>query len=471
MSDETGTQTIAADLAPEKLTLRKYWLRSKDGREQVFDRRLIYVGSAPDNHFVVDDPTASRVHAKIEADRTGFRIRDLESKNGTFINGVRVSDAYLPGDCRVRIGATELHFQEDDESVEVQLATRGRFGDLLGDSLEMREIFALLSRIAPTSATVLVEGESGTGKELVAEALHRQSQRAKAPFVIFDCSAVPRELVESELFGHLKGSFTGATANRIGAFEEAHGGTLFLDEIGELPVDIQPKLLRVLESRQVKPVGSNQRVKADCRIVAATNRNLEKEVQAGNFREDLYYRLAVIKLRLPPLRNRPEDLPLLVNHFVSQLSEQLPAGASDFQISYETMAKLQRHGWPGNVRELRNFIERAVLLADSAHIDTRFIGGDAAARLRRVEPPDPSALTSDHAQTIRGANTSTGAITIDYKLPFKDAKNRLIDEFESVYWTRMLAKSGGNISEAARRGGIHRKSLEYLLKKLDVQAG
>ncbi|MBT9555665.1 MAG: sigma 54-dependent Fis family transcriptional regulator [Myxococcales bacterium] len=462
MSNE-DTRTLHADALPESLKVRKYWLSVPGGTRECFDRRTIYVGSAPDNAFVIEDPTVSRVHLKIEADRVGHRLRDLDSKNGTFVNGIRVTDVYLPPECRVRIGATEFEFRLGDESVEVQLATRNRFGAMLGESLDMREIFALLARVAPTMATVLVEGESGTGKELIAEALHREGQRPKGPFVIFDCSAVPRDLVESELFGHTKGAFTGATGNRIGAFEEASGGTLFLDEIGELPMDLQPKLLRALESKEVKPVGSNTRVKVNCRIVAATNRNLEKEVQASNFREDLYYRLAVIKVRLPPLRNRPEDIPLLVNHFVDQVREGY-TGTAKFQISYETMQKLQRHPWPGNVRELRNFVERAVLLADEGRIDTRFIGAEGAMALRApVAAPAPAPVGTPAAES-----TSAGAITIDYTLPYKDAKDRLTDEFERVYWTRLLAKTSGNISEAARRGGIHRKSLEYLLKKLDV---
>lgn len=448
------------DIAPEKLTLRKYVIRSAD-EVRSYDRRLIYLGSAPDNHFVVEDATVSRVHCKIEVDRHGYRIRDLDSKNGTFVNGVKITDAYLPADSHLRIGSTDLQFSLADESVEVQLATRNRFGDLIGQSPEMREIFALLARVAPTMATVLVEGESGTGKELVARALHDESDRKSEPFVVFDCSAVPRELVESELFGHVKGSFTGATQNRVGAFEEATGGTLFLDEIGELPVDMQPKLLRVLESREVKPVGANRRVKVDCRIVAATNRNLEQEVRASNFREDLYYRLAVIKLQLPALRYRVQDISLLVEHFVQSMIEQVP-GSAGLQISYETMAKLQRHTWPGNVRELRNFIERAVLLADSGSIDTRFIGGTRSVEQSGLEEESP-------IRAMPGESTSVGAIRIDYKLPYKDAKNRLIDEFERAYWQRQLAKTGRNISEAARRGGIHRKSLEYLLKKLDIQ--
>ena len=466
MSSDDHTQTIHAEPARESLTLRKYWLKLPSGERLCFDKRLIYAGTAPDNHLVVDDPTVSRVHCKIEADKHGHRIRDLESKNGVRVNGIRVTDAYLPADAVIRLGETEIQFQLADESVEVELATKGRFGNLLGESAEMREIFALLSRIAPTPATVLVEGESGTGKELIAEALHQESPRKSAPFVIFDCSAVPKELVESELFGHVKGSFTGAIGNRVGAFEEANCGTLFLDEIGELPMDMQPKLLRVLEKREVKPVGANDRRKVDCRIVAATNRDLEKEVQNGNFREDLYYRLAVIKVRLPALRNRTEDLPLLVNHFVTAAKQALSPSAQ-FQVSWETMQKLQRYHWPGNVRELKNFIERAVLLADGNRIDTRFIGGDAAMGLRQKEPPKVVAV--EHARSMPGEETGTGAIAIDYRLPYKDAKERLTDEFERVYWSRLLQRTGGNISEASRQGGIHRKSLEYLLKKADIQ--
>ncbi len=457
MSSE-DTRTLAVDAVPESLEVRKYWLSIPGtGTRTCFDRRMIYVGTSPDNQLVVDDPTVSRVHLKIEADRNGHRVRDLDSKNGTFVNGMRVSDGYLPPECRLRLGSTELDFRLGDESVAVELATRNRFGALLGEGLEMREIFALLSRVAPSNATVLVEGESGTGKELVADALHREGSRSRGPFVVFDCSAVPRDLVESELFGHTKGAFTGAAANRVGAFVEADGGTLFLDEIGELPMDLQPKLLRALESREVKPVGANQRTKVNCRIVAATNRNLEKEVQNGNFREDLYFRLAVIKVRLPPLRNRPEDVPLLVNHFVEALRQETP-GLGKLQISYETMAKIQRFHWPGNVRELKNFVERAILLADEGRIDTRFIGAEQAAELRRAPAPPPTPET-----------TSTGALHVDYTIPYKDAKDRLTEEFERLYWSRLLAKTGGNISEAARRGGIHRKSLEYLLKKIEVE--
>ena len=454
MSDPAGTQTLAAESAPERINIQKYRLLADNGREKVFDRRLIYVGSAPDNHFVLDgDPTISRVHCKIEVDRTGHRLRDLDSKNGTFVNGVRVTEAWLPPECKLRIGETEVSFDVSDESVEVHLATRDRFGRMIGNSAEMREIFALLARVAPTRATLLVEGESGTGKELVAQAMHDESPRKDGPFVVFDCSAIAANLVESELFGHVRGAFTGAIGDRKGAFEQANGGTLFLDEIGELPPDLQPKLLRVLESKTVRPVGGNTTLKVDCRIVAATNRNLEQECQAGNFRQDLYYRLAVIKVRLPPLRNRREDIPLLVSNFVKAAAAELPADAPRLQISFETMAKLQRHHWSGNVRELRNFVERAVLLTDGGHIDTRFI-----------EPP----VIGPGRHAGAEPNDGEGVLVADYRLPFKDAKNRLTEDFERNYWSRLLGATNGNVSEAARQGGIHRKSLEYLLRKLDL---
>jgi DNA-binding NtrC family response regulator len=459
MTDDAVTRTIQFEGDVDTLSVRKYWLRPSEGSEQCIENRLIYVGASPDNHFVLNNPTVSRVHCKIEADGKRHRIRDLESKNGTFINDVRVNDAYLPSECSVRVGDATFSFSLADESVEVQLTRHNQFGDLLGESLQMREIFGLLSRVAPTNATVLVEGQSGTGKELVADALHRESPRKDKPFVVFDCSAVPRDLVESELFGHIKGSFTGATANRNGAFEEANGGTLFLDEIGELPLDLQPRLLRVLEKREVKPVGSNEVRPVDVRIVAATNRNLSLEVKEGNFREDLYYRLAVIRVLLPPLHKRVEDIPLLVKHFVGMAQEQLGIQSQAFEINFETMTKLQHYQWPGNVRELKNFIERAALLAGDEPIDTRFIGGE----------PNPTPSFSP-AQGDSPSAPGGEALSAEYSLPFKDAKSRLIEQFEYTYWSRLLSETKGNVSEAARRGGIHRKSLEYLLKKIDLAA-
>ncbi len=454
------TRTIAVH--PERIVVTKYSLEVLRGPcrglEKTFGRRLVQVGSAPECPLVIDDPTISRTHFSLEVDHLGHRLRDLDSKNGTFVEGCRIQDAYLPKTgARIAIGNTELMFRTLGETVEVQLSRESKFGEIIGRSAAMREIFALLTRLSPTDVTILLEGESGTGKELVAEAIHSHSPRANNPFVIFDCSAVAENLIESELFGHVKGAFTGASASREGAFIAATGGTLFLDEISELGPDLQPRLLRALEKREIKPVGSNRHIQADVRIVAATNRNLEVEVRNGNFREDLYYRLAVVPLRLPPLKERAEDIPLLVSHFLKSFGHE---HGREVRISFETMAKLQQHSWPGNVRELKNFVERAAVLSDDGHISTRYIDERFTGALER--------RTTGHSSAVSADDTSVGTLTVDLELPFKDAKARLTEEFERLYWRRHLEAAAGNISLAARRTGIHRKSLEYLLRKLDI---
>ncbi|MBM4321303.1 MAG: FHA domain-containing protein, partial [Deltaproteobacteria bacterium] len=360
--DHSATRTIFLDGVAVGLSLRRYTLEVVRGPDQglrtTFEQRQISVGTAPDNSLCLNDETVSRRHCRIEVDGSGYRLVDLGSKNGTKLGPYRIREAYLSEGAIIGLGGTELRWTPGDQEVEVHFSPSTRFGALRGSSLAMREIFAVLERVAPTEATVLIEGESGTGKELVAREIHERSRRSAGPLIVFDCSAVPRELIESELFGHVKGAFTGATANRMGAFEQAKGGTLFLDELGELSLDLQPKLLRALESRTIRPVGGTRPVQTDLRVVAATNRNLLQEVEEGSFREDLYYRLAVIKVRLPPLRERPEDVPLLVRHFIRELG----GNPEQLKVSYETMERLKNHPWPGNVRELRNFIERTVVL-------------------------------------------------------------------------------------------------------------
>ncbi|MBM4386346.1 MAG: sigma 54-dependent Fis family transcriptional regulator [Deltaproteobacteria bacterium] len=445
---ELETRTIHIDALPQSITLKKYTLKvtagGNKGLERIFDRRAVTVGTSDECNFVLDDQTVSRSHSRIEFDINGYRIEDLGSKNGTFVNGIRIGSAYLPNDSAIKLGQTEISFKLKDDTVKIEISQDARFGGLLGVSIAMREIFALLNRVAPTDATVLIEGESGTGKELAAEAVHAASPRGAKPFVIFDCSAVPKDLLESELFGHVKGAFTGAVKDRKGAFEEAHNGTLFIDEIGELSPELQPKLLRALEKKEIKHVGSNERINVDCRIVAATNRKIESEVRAGNFREDLYYRLAVIKVEIPPLRKRIEDIPFLINNFLDEFAAR--NDGRRFRISYETMEKLKNYPWPGNVRELKNFIERSVILSDSENIG-QFLAGDIA--------------------PIRETPGESGAV-FRYDLPFKDAKERLMKDFEVRYFERMLEQTGGNISKAAKLSGIHRKSLEYILKRIEV---
>ena len=444
MADHPETQAAAGP--PEDVAFQRYSFAIEDGAISRFASRLIHIGSAPDSDLVLPDPTVSRLHARLEFDQSGYLLRDLESKNGTSVDGVRIGQGYLDEGAVVTFGNTRCRFAMEDETIHVALARESSFGRLMGRSSQMREIFALLARVAPTDATVLVEGDSGTGKELVAEAIHGRSERRGGPWVVFDCSAVAPDLIESALFGHVKGAFTGAVADRMGVFEQADGGTLFVDEIGELPRELQAKLLRVLETGEVRPVGSSDVRLTDARVVVATNRRLDREVEHGGFREDLYYRLAVIRVALPPLHQRPEDIPLLVQHFLHG------AGSQDVRVGFQTMEKLKLHPWPGNVRELKNYVERAVLLSDHGRLETRHLSLGGLREVAEREVP-------------RG-----GVLPVDYELPFKDAKARLVDQFERAYWTRRLAASDGNVSEAARQAGIHRKSLEYLLKKLDLEA-
>ena len=457
MSDVT--RTVFLEGGDQTLELKRYRLEVVEGPDTGqkinSEARTLGIGSSPDNGLSLDDSAVSRFHAAIEVQDEGYLLRDLDSKNGTYVQGLRIREVFLEDGAVFRVGKTSIRFGLTAEEVKVRISGKERFGDMLGRSVAMREIFSMLERVAPTDATVLVEGESGTGKELVAEAIHSHSQRKSGPFVVIDCSAIPRDLIESELFGHIKGAFTGATANRKGAFEAARGGTLFLDELGELSLDLQPKLLRALEKREIKPVGSNETIKTDVRIVAATNRNLLHEVREGNFREDLYYRFAVIRVVLPPLRDRLEDVPLLVEHFLK--SANAMTGRDALDVSYKTMEKLKRQRWPGNIRELKNALERAVLLSSGDHIETRFLNVSQAAQ------------RSGDAEKQAGAQASPMAeAAIEEDMPFKEAKNRLIEEFEKAYWSSLLERTGGNVSKAARIAGVHRKSVEYILKKLDL---
>jgi len=317
----------------------------------------------------------------------------------------------------------------------------------VGNSIKMREVFALLEKVAPTDATVLVLGETGTGKELVAQALHDKSRRAGGPLVVFDCGSVPANLIESELFGHEKGAFTGASDRRIGRLEEASGGTLFLDELGELPLDLQPKLLRVLEQREVRRVGGRDSIAVDIRIVAATHRDLAREVNRGAFREDLYYRLAVVRVSLPPLRERTEDIPMLVEHLIRRvLRDDAPRAEIVIKrIRDDTWKRLKSHPWPGNVRELRNIIERTLALSGN-DIDT-------------IEPPTAAGIR------VSRPNAISPSAEIDLDRPFVDLKLDFLSRFEEGYLTRQLDRHGGNISRAAAASGLDRMYFKRLLKK------
>ena len=396
------------------------------------ENKPVYFGSAPTCEMVLTDKTVSRRHMSAELVGEEVIVRDNDSTNGTFIQGSRFKEINIGFGAEVKLGRTVIKFLPDEEVVEPEPSAEESFGHLIGSDTKMRQMFKLLQDVAATDATVLIEGETGTGKELIAEEIHNHSLRRNGPFVVFDCGAVPRELIESALFGHVKGSFTGAHMDRRGAFAEASGGTIFLDEIGEMALDLQPSLLRALDKRAVRKVGANVYEKIDVRVVAATNRDLRSEVAKKAFREDLYYRLAVIRVSVPPLRERGSDIPLLVNHFVQQFSSE-----RTLHVTADDMARVQRHSWPGNVRELRNTIERACLLSrgDTLNVD--------------------DALTDETAP----------ALGIRTDLPFKEAKGQLVEMFEREYIEDLMRRHKMNLSAAAREAQIDRKHLRELIRK------
>jgi len=409
----------------------------------------LVVGSGEGAALVLHDPSVSRQHARLTLAGGRVEVEDLGSKNGTLFAGARVERAIVPLGAVIAVGRTQLTIVPRWHVREVAPSTATSFGALYGASVAMREIFAILERVAPSEVTILVEGESGTGKELVARSVHTASPRAAKPYVVFDCGSVPSELAESELFGHKRGAFSGAVADRAGAFARADGGTLCLDELGELPLDLQPKLLRVLETGEIKPVGSDEPVRVDVRVVASTNRDLRAEVRRGRFREDLLYRLDVVKLRLPPLRQRPEDLPGLVERL---LDGKLPPGDA---IAGDNLGKLAAYGWPGNVRELRNVLARAVALA------------------RR--PGEPAAKFGELVFNLGPAAEGPATLGADYPgvaspLPYKEARAQLLDSFDRAYVAALMSRHGDNMSRAAQAAGISRSFLYDLLRKATGEA-
>jgi len=430
----------ATPVVPERLRL--VVLTGPDaGKEIELTRGTYLVGKAPGCTLVLTDGSVSRQHLEIQLTAEGVIVKDLESTNGSYYGGARFTTVTVGAGAVLTIGQSELKLTAADGGRSTALLPSGqdRFHGLIGKSLKMRQVYSLLERIAQSDVAVLIQGETGTGKELCAEAIHSAGARAKQPFVICDLAGVSRSLIESELFGHVRGAFTGADRDREGAFALAHGGTIFIDEIGELELEMQPRLLRALEQRKVKPVGATGYRDVDVRVIAATNRDLREEVGAGRFRDDLYHRMAVIKVTLPPLRERKEDIPLLVEAFLRRVDRPVT-------VPPETLALLQEYDWPGNVRELKNVIERGVSLL----------------------PPDGSVLDPALLGLEPGTREGSGApvtwATVGAE-SFREAKERLIAAWERDYVTQLLRKSGGNVSQAARDGGIDRVYLHRLMKK------
>ncbi len=456
--------TVFVDRRPTARHLRKASLRVVDGpdrgKEITIGKLKVYVGRSSVNDLSLADNAISGTHFEIAVNEGGYVLRDLGSTNGVTYEGLRIREAILAPDCTFKAGNTTFVFQPSAETVELPLSEEDRFGDILGRSVPMRSIFATLEKVAPSDLTVLVGGETGTGKERVAHSIHMMSRRKSGPFVVLDCSAIPRDLMESTVFGHEKGAFTGAVSQHRGVFEQANGGTIFMDEIGELPIDLQPKLLRVLENRELKRVGGDRTIRTDVRVVAATNRDLRKMVAEGGFREDLYFRLSVIQLTLPPLRSRNEDIGLLANHFL-ELFSQKHHTQRRLRLSPEALEALAQHGWPGNVRELKNVMERAYNLSDGPAIMRQDL--HLGNSLMSVAPAPQQPVAAEPT-----ASTTSDGISVDFDLSYKEAKQNILDWFERVYMSQLIQNHNGNISQAARTAGLTRYHLRELLKKHEL---
>ena len=443
MPDPRGDPaTLATSVVGQELAHKDFALTVTQGPDKgaVFpldashpSRTLVGQGTSCDVRLT--DREVSRRHLSLERSGPSLRATDLGSMNGTFVDRVKIHVAELRGGEFVRIGATVLRVDATlDEAraaaaIEPVTATSSLRG-VVGDSPEMRRLRPLFERIAAALVPVIIEGETGTGKEVLAEALHDAGPRKEGPFVVFDCTAVPAALLESELFGHERGAFTGAVSQRKGIFEQASGGTLFIDEIGELELSLQPKLLRALERSEVRRVGGDRWIAVDARIIAATRRDLDHEVEVGRFRDDLYHRLAVARVDLPPLRSRRGDVTVLARHFWAQLA------GTPSDLTPELLLRWEDYAWPGNVRELRNAVARQIAL------------GEFATTVARKAPPV--------------ASTDICEAVIAEGLSLTEARDRVIEYFQQRYVEHVLAQNDGNVAKAAEMLGIGRRYLQKL---------
>ena len=500
-------------LVSERRFPRISWSRNGATFEAVADRPMV-VGASLDADLVIEDPAVSGLHAELDPRESGLWIRDLGSLNGTFVSGVRVRETSISSQGTITVGGTELHVDyAAGVSLPIELWRTDSFHSLIGQSPVMRELFAYLARVSPSDASVLIRGETGTGKELVARSIHEGSLRSKGPFVVVDCAALPENLLDAELFGHAKGAFTGANTAREGAIESANGGTVFLDEIGEVPLAMQPKLLRVLEQHTVRRIGESHHRKVDVRFVSATHRDLLAMVAQARFREDLYFRLAVLPVVVPPLRQRREDIERLVLHFA--------AGAT---LSPSFVEELSRMPWRGNVRELRNAVERARTLGEAkvaAQLRPSFAGAEAAtvpgrrraptqrppgfdtpvpsgmrttalsdaakqAESQRQLPPLPSEprvsgsdlpIADPPGHDTPAPRVATGSIAPDLEAPatvpfegdFRTFRERWMEVGEREYLKHMLAKHRERVPALSEEAGVNRTYIYRLIRKYGLQ--
>jgi two-component system response regulator GlrR len=404
------------------------------------------IGRQPWCDLILQDPKVSAIHCELLLDRDSIRVRDRNSTNGVWAGGARLLEALVEPGTVLRVGGSQLRIEARAEPRVTRRRGTDASGRLVGASAPMQGLFDMLARVAARELPVLLLGETGTGKTAVAEALHAQSGRRDGPFVALNCGGIPADLVESTLFGHEKGAFTGAVRDVAGVFQQARGGTLFLDELGELPAAVQPKLLTALDAGRVRPVGGEQEQVVDFRLVTATNRSLWDEVEAGRFRSDLYYRIAGIELTIPPLRERADDLGPLATRLLERLAAGDPALRGTPRLVPEAFARLRQHPWPGNVRELANVLARASALAGDDDITPEhiFFRGWSAAG-----PEAP--LAADPALDTEGA--------------FKDFKAALLARHERAYFARLMERVEGNITRGAVEAGISRTHLLTMLRR------
>jgi two-component system, NtrC family, response regulator GlrR len=435
MSDEPPETSVRANPRPlDVRVIRRAIVRVVDGPDrgaelELGERSLVVIGSHADCDLVLTDTTVSRRHAELRLEPTGYVLRDLGSTNGTTLGGVRIREIIFDRDPPpFEVGSSRLQLEIASEETPQVLSAVDNFGDVIGHAPEMRHMFALLARVAPTESTILLTGESGTGKEIIAQEIHRQSQRAGAPFVVVDCGSVAESLIESELFGHEAGAFTSAIHERAGLFADASGGTVFLDEIGELPLALQPKLLRALAEGEVRRIGASAPTRIDVRVIAATNRDLARSVAEGTFRADLYFRLAVVTVRVPPLRMRPGDIQSLAHRFVARMRSE---EAARELLTPSVIAALTSYEWPGNVRELRNVVERLLTV------------GELASAVRTGGPSVPD----------------------DYHT----SKRHAIDRFERSFVQGALDACNGVVTRAAERSGISRQMFYRLMRRHGIE--
>jgi DNA-binding NtrC family response regulator len=438
---ERRTETLATDgksSGPARVLTVRVVSGPAKGTEKQLARATLVVGAGNEADLVVADKRVSRRHVELALVDDGVRVRDLGSKNGTRVNGVPVDVVVVPHDVTVAFGDSEIVFvsaiEAKDAGVDHDKGRRS-FAGLHTDSAEMARLFDLLARAAASDVTLLLEGETGTGKDVLARAVHRESARADKPFLVVDCGSLAPSIVQSELFGHKKGAFTGATVDHAGVFESAAGGTVFLDEIGELPLELQPTLLRVLENKEVRRLGDAKPRAIDVRVLAATHRDLKARVADGAFRADLYFRLAVLRARVPPLRARREDIPSLAAVLLRDLR-------SAHVLSTTTLARLAAYDWPGNVRELRNTLASAVALSSA---------------------PDGPLEIGPLVADVDAAGPAAGAPN---ERALRDERKRN----EREYLEQLLQRNAGNVSAAAREAGIDRKHLHKLIARHGLDA-